>query len=284
MKSWAWLIVVLIAFPVVGCREKRQEIKPVDVGKTTDATLTQYQQVDLAQTSEVDLVEELQRVRADYIRLLGLLRQWYLDNGYYEKSIWAGRELSDFGKIRTYPYLTVIEVVQVPDEAGAKEVVQADELFASAVKLYEEGQILPLLNDMAKLKESLELFQKVVRDYPQSSKAPESAFYAAEILKEYLDENLQALEYYKLALKMDPEIKKPVRFQTAVLLDFRLHDRDGALKMYRRVLSEEPDIDRSNVWFSRNRIRQLVKEHEGPGEAAPSSVEPKPTTQPDAGE
>jgi len=261
-RSWAVTIIVLIAASLAGCANGTKEIKPVELARVDDADKTQFKQIDLSQASEVDLVEELARARADYKRLLAVLRQWYLQNGYFDKSQWAAREMEDLLRVRTYPYLVVIEPVELPPTPATTEVVEANKLFEDAKKLYEEGEILPLINSKPKLKQALDRFRRIVREYPNSTVAPDAAFFAGEILKEHFDENLQAIEYYKLALKLNPEIRRKVRFQLAVIYDYRLHDRAKALEMYRRVLAEEADIDRTNTAFATTRIKQLVKEQQ----------------------
>lgn len=261
-KSYIWLVLALAGVLIVGCAQKRDEIKPVEVGQLDDIDKTQFKDVDLAELAEVDLVEQLHQVRGDYQRVLQLLRLWYLENGYYEKAQWARRELKDLRLIRTYPYLTVIEPVNVPADPASKQIVEADQLYDQANKLRKQGITLPFLNDKVKLKESLELFKKLLQKYPQSTKAPDAAYYAGEILFEYLEENRQAIEYYKLALKLDPEVRRPVRFRMAAIYDYRLHDRSNALKMYQRVLAEEADLSRSNKRWASDRIKQMLKEKE----------------------
>ncbi len=257
------MIIMIITTSVIlaGCGEKKTEIKPVRLGDINDIDKTTIGDINMKTVKEVDLVERLARARADYKRLLVLLNNWYLDNGYYEKAQWAAKEYADLKLVRTYPYLVEIEV-QKTNLKPTDSVAEADKLYEEALKLYHEGQILPLVNDKKKLKEALDKFIMLIKKYPNSDKIDDAAFYAAEILKEYFNDDIQAVRYYELAMKWDPHTPHPVRFQCAVIYDFRLHNREKALEMYKRVLTEEPDIDRTNTSFATTRIKQLLKEQQ----------------------
>lgn len=260
MTSSKWISLAVVLACVAGCTQKRDKPKATPVGQTIDMSKTQYTEVDLAKTSEIDLVEDLHAVRADYRRLLEILQAWYLQHGYHDKAKWAQRELKDLQEIRTHNYLHPVAVQVLPEEGPTEEIVKANELFDQAQTLRKEGEIAPLINDKAKLKESLALYREIVREYPKSTKAPDAAYYAAELLKEHFEENLQAIEYYRIALKLKPDLRRKARFQLAVIYDLRLHDRAEALKWYRKVLSEEEGIDRTNTSFATNRIKQLTEQ------------------------
>ena len=260
MKSLIrFLMIIGMLIAIAGCAEKKTEVKPIRLGDLNDLDKTTVGDINMKTVKEVDLVERLAKARADYKRLLVLLNNWYLDHGYYEKAEWAAKEYADLKLVRTYPYLVEIEV-QKTDLKPTDSIAKADELYEQALKLYHEGQILPLVNDKKKLKEALDKFITLIKKYPNSDKIDDAAFYAGEILKEYFNDNVQAVKYYELAMKWDPHTPQPVRFECAVIYDFRLHNREKALEMYKRVLSEEADLDRTNTSFAATRIKQLLKE------------------------
>ncbi len=262
MKSiMRFSVIMSLALIICGCAQQKAEVKPIRLGELNDLDKTTVGDINMKTVTEVDLVERLAQARADYKRLLVLLNNWYLDHGYFEKAQWAAKEYADLKMVRTYPYLVTIEV-QKTNLEPTNSIAEADELYKKALKLYHEGQILPLVNDKKKLKEALDDFITLIKKYPNSDKIDDAAFYAAEILKEYFNDNTQAVKYYELAMKWDPKTPHPVRFQCAVIYDFRLHDRAKALAMYKRVLTEEPDIDRTNTSFAAARIKQLMKEQQ----------------------
>ncbi len=79
-----------------------------------------------------------------------------------------------------------------------------------------------------------------------------------EIHKEYLpgQEEL-AVKWYERAWTWDPRTPHTARFQAAVVFDYRLHDRDRALELYKSVVRDESH-DRSNLRFATRRIRELT--------------------------
>ncbi len=249
---------MLLSVFVFGCAQQKPEIKAIPLGELDDASQATIKKIDIKDADEVDLIEQLQGIRADYKRMLVVINRWYLEHGYFQKATWAAKEFNDLKMVHTYPYLVDISI-QKANLTPKDDVVAANTLYKEALKLYHEGQIAPLINDKKKLKDALNKFIRLIKKYPSSDKIDDAAFYAAEILKEYFNDNVQAVNYYELAMKWNPKTPHPVRFQCAVIYDFRLHDRKKALALYRQVLSDEADIDRTNTSFAANRIKQLLK-------------------------
>ena len=72
-----WL---MVAFVLAGGCAANREPQPIELGKLSDAHKSSIGTINLDNISDVDLVEDIAKLRADYKRLLQLLRQWYLDN------------------------------------------------------------------------------------------------------------------------------------------------------------------------------------------------------------
>jgi tetratricopeptide (TPR) repeat protein len=231
------------------------------VARLTDLSKTKYQEVNLQTANEIDFVEQLLTIRADYMSQINALAELYSTSGQGKKASWAVFELKDLEGIRSHDFLRTVDVTDLP-ERSTVAIVEAEDMFQRAQKLRKAGIILPFMNDKTKLREALVIYKDIIKKYPQSTVAPDSAYYAGEILKEYLNEDLQALEYYKIALKLNPDIRRKVRFQLAVIYDFRLHERAEAMKYYNRVLDEEQGIDQSNTDFAGRRIGQLLAEED----------------------
>ena len=66
-----------------------------------------------------------------------------------------------------------------------------------------------------------------------------------------------AVKWYERCMEWDAETPHPVRFQAAVVYDYRLHDRDRALELYRQVIQRE-EGPLSNRVFSNRRIQELT--------------------------
>ena len=108
--------------------------------------------------------------------------------------------------------------------------------------------------------EAAGVFRELIETYPNSDKIDDAAFWLGEIHKEYLKDQEQiAVQWYERSFAWDPATPHSARFQAAVVYDYRLHDRDRALELYRLVLAEETS-KRSNVDFATRRIEQLTKE------------------------
>jgi len=256
----------------------------VRLSQVDEADKSSLKSIDLAHFSEADRVEQLYQLRANYRLILQSLIQFYDENGQPNKATRARQELQDLKMVRNYPYLVEVDI-QDTNLVPRDNIVEADRLYVEAYKEYKSGQVLPFMNDKRKLKDALDKFVLLIKSYPTSDKIDDAAFYAGEISKEYFDDDVQALRYYEMALKWDPRTPHPVRFQAAVVYDFRRHDRARAMALYQRVLKEEQDMDQTNTNFAATRLRQLLEEaNEGrlggpdaPGAAAPAeSSEPAP--------
>jgi TolA-binding protein len=244
----------------------------VKLGKVDEARKASLQNIDIANFSEVDRIEQLQQIRTSYMQILKNLIQCYEDGGDSRKAGWARRELDDLIHVRQYPYLVEVDI-QNTNLTPKDSIVEADKLYDEALKLFHDGKILPFMNLKRKLKEAQDKFTLLIKTYPTSDKIDDAAFYAGEISKEYFNDDVQAIRYYEMAMKWDPRTPHPVRFECAVIYDFRLHDRARAMAMYQRVLKEEADIDQTNTSFSASRLRELLKDTEQ-AEETPPAAEP----------
>src|SRR5262249_21670472 len=82
-------------------------------------------------------------------------------------------------------------------------------------------------------------------------------------LREDDPDNALAMRYYQWALTLDPHSPHPVRFQMAVVLDYRQHDHKKALEMYRRVIDDNEAYHPTNPPYAAARIKELTDEKEG---------------------
>ena len=225
--------------------------------------------IAIADRTEVDLVEEMILHRAMYARYLRALATFYSEHGNEPKAIWARNELSDLQHVKPYRYITDAEV-PVATLKPTESIAEADKLYEEGLALMKKGgHGVPVFYNQETMKLALAKFKELVDRYPTSDKIDDGAFYIAEIHKEYFEEkdNEVALMWYQRALDWNPNTPHPVRFQMAVLLDYRMHEREKALGMYQQVLEKE-QFNKSNVEWSNARIRQLTTEktRHAPGE------------------
>lgn len=211
--------------------------------------------------TEVDLVEKMVENRSAYLHSLEALRDYYRQHGYLNKESWAEFELGGLRKVQTFRYVMDAEI---PAERlrPSSSLPDADSMYEQGMVLMRKGGHggLPALYREKPMIEAVGVFRELIERYPSSDKIDDAAFMLGELHKEYLKEQEQiAVQWYERAFTWDPATPHPARFQAAVVYDYRLHDRDRALELYRRVLDEE-NSRRSNVDFASRRIEQLTKE------------------------
>lgn len=277
--------VILLTVALVGCQSEKTVSPEREVAEAPVSSIENPPGIDLppiriADRTEVDLVEEMMLHRAMYARLLRALTTYYSERGFHEKAVWAQNELNDLRRVKPYRYILDAEAPSV-SLRPTDSIAEADRLYDEAMTLMRRGgHGVPALYNQETMKLALAKFKQLVEQYPTSDKIDDAAFYIAEIHKEYFEEmdNTIAAVWYKRALEWNPDTTHPVRFQLAVLYDYRLHERAEALHWYNRVLEEESDVRRSNTAFARARIRQLTDEETrlAPGEAVTTTTPPPP--------
>ncbi|MEK6799840.1 MAG: hypothetical protein AABZ12_12815 [Planctomycetota bacterium] len=213
----------------------------------------------VSEPHEVDLVEDVLAKRIAYHKSLEDLQGYYREHGAATKESWAGFELQSARKIKQFKYLLDSEV---PSAAlrPTDSVAEADAMYEEGLQLMRKGgHGVPILFRRKLMVEASEKLKFLVEKYPASDKIDDAAFMLGEIHKEYLkDQEALAVRWYERAWAWDAKTPHPARFQAAVIYDYRLHDRDRALELYRAVLSDEPDLDRTNTNFATRRIEELT--------------------------
>ncbi len=283
----AWLAFAVACPVLCGCQTDplfEKQRKPDGPVTRIDAPPgVELPNISVVDQREVDLVEEMATHRAMYHRTLRLLRDYYKEKGYVQKGKWAEFELADLNKVKPFKYIMAAEI---PAESlrPSDSVAQADVLYDKGLELMKQGgHGVPVFFRESTMKDALKAFIELVQTYPNSDKIDDAAFYIGEIYKEYFnDQETIAVEWYQRALQWNPKTPHPVRFQLAVVYDFRLHDRARALEYYHQVLGAEGDLDRSNVVFSTRRIQELVKPREGEAVARTSPPARPPDAPPTA--
>ncbi len=211
----------------------------------------------LVGATEPPLVERVIRTRDEWKQSLLALEDYYQSKGLNFKLAVTRTVRRRFDPVHQYSYFLNAEVP--PATLTAKDpIAPANELFAKALKLHRRGKLIPLMPDYKKQREALKLLLKLVNDHPTSDKIAPSAFYIAEIYKEYFNENIRAVTWYERAWQWDPNLMLPARFQAAVIYDIRLAHYAKALALYREVLRHE-SFNSSNVDYSISRIRDLTE-------------------------
>ncbi len=212
----------------------------------------------VADINEAAAVETVLAKRRNWQRRLEKLTRHYSQKGLNFKLALVRNIQARFDPIRTYVYFMHAEVPPA-DLKPAGVIGAADALFKEALKLYRQGKPLPGITDYPKQRQALLKFRQLVKKYPTSTKIAQSAYYIAEIYKEYFGENLRALAWYERAWQWDKNITLPARSQAAYIYDFRLGQRGKAIALYQEVIKCE-GFDWNRVRYARQRIKELTEE------------------------
>lgn len=215
-----------------------------------------------------DLVEDMMTKRQDYVQNLIQLERAYLNAGDTTRANWARRQRELTEQVEVYPYLTERTPLQQNMQVQVTprdSIAEADSLYQEGYKLYDKFVGVPFVGfaylNKPEPKKAVEIFKRVIADYPTSDKVDDAAYYIGNIYKEFLrhddPDNELALRYLRWSWNLDPNTPHPARFDAAVIYDFRLHDRDKAIELYHDVLALQEAGNNSNQRFSATRIEQL---------------------------
>ena len=210
------------------------------------------------------LVEETVTARNEWLGALNRLRDYYRSKGNTLGTNLIENVQARFGPVHQYVFFLEAEIPG-PELRPTASIPEADALYARGMKLYADGKGLLgtfVTTNYEKERQAVALFRELIQKYPDSTKIALSAYYIAEILKEYFNENFRAVKWYERAWQWDPHITEPARFQAAVVYDIRLKDYPKALTCYRASI----DPMNGDPWRLGNPewARQRIAELEAP--------------------
>lgn len=284
LKAISTFSILCLLVSLTGCNTDRMWEKSRDdqgpVTRLDNPEGVDIPDIQIADTQEVDLVEQVLYHRAVYKKSLGALRDYYQRRGYNNKRQWAEFELADVERIKPFKYIVDAEI-PASSLRPTSAIAEADDMYARGLDLMKQGgHGVPVFYREDIMRQALATFIELINKYPSSDKIDDAAFCCGEIYKEYFkDQEAIAVKWYDRARTWDPRTPHPVRFQSAVVYDFRLHDRAKALEMYHAVLKEEPQ-NKSNNAFASRRIYELtegtaqIAPPRTPGAAQPASAAP----------
>jgi TolA-binding protein len=213
---------------------------------------------------EVTLAEMVIDARRDWIARVDDLRAYYLGlkPGMGNPTAAFKAEMARsiayrFDPVRQYEFFLDVEV---PPETlkPTDSIDEADALYAKAHHDYSMASFLAPAYNYPKLKQALEEFQQLIRQYPSSTKIALAAFYVGQIYDD-LGQDYRAMQWYERSWQYDPYLQRPAHFQSAVIADARLHNRGKALELYRAAVELEP-FNTSNISYAQRRIYELTTE------------------------
>jgi tetratricopeptide (TPR) repeat protein len=219
--------------------------------------------VNIVETSEADLVEQMAVNRQAYRQGLELLVGYYTRTGNNMKLEWAQKELAALDTMPKYRY--IIEAEMAPQNyKPSASIPEADDIYYEAVELDKQAGTLPILKNENQLRLALAKYNDVIKKYPSSDKIDDAA-YNAGVIYEYFKDYSIALLYYKRTFQWDPDTPYPARFRAARVLDKNLHRNAEALQLYQQAVKTEGQFEKYREWrdYAEKRIRELQKVGEG---------------------
>jgi len=211
----------------------------------------------------IDIIEQIAVNRSAYRAGLERLLEYYNAGGDGLRGGWADRELKALLLVPQYRYVMPAESAAMGLRA-TDTIAEADELYAEAMKFYNEaGGLLIILND-DKLRMALGKFNDIIARYPSSDKIDESAYRAGKIYEHFGDYEIAAV-YYQRAFQWDEQTAFPARYKAAYILDQRLHMRKEALVLY-QLACEKESMYTNNVEFAKQRILRMTAEEKAQAE------------------
>jgi tetratricopeptide (TPR) repeat protein len=256
-KGCTVILIVLLSV-LVGC-QNADSGRGQRIPQGRSSALGPAAAVNIADTSEVDLVEKMAVNRQAYRQGLELMVSYYMRTGNNMKLEWAQKELVAFDTMPKYNYIIEPEVAPANLKVSAS-IPAADDLYYEAEEMDKEAGRLPILKNENQLRLALEKYNEVIRKYPSSDKIDDAA-YNAGVIYEYFKDYTIALLYYKRTFQWDPETPHPARFRAARILDKDLHRNAEALQLYQQAVKIEGQFDKYREWkeFAERRIKELQK-------------------------
>jgi len=148
-------ILIVLLNMLVGCQD-------IDRGKgqllpsNTRQTLGPASVINIADTSEVDIVEQMAVNRQAYRQGLELLRGYYTRTGNNMKLEWAKKELAALNTMPKYKYIIEANLAPANLKVSAS-IPDADDLYYDAERLDKDAGMLPILKNENQLR--LRIFQ-----------------------------------------------------------------------------------------------------------------------------
>jgi tetratricopeptide (TPR) repeat protein len=205
---------------------------------------------------EVDVVERVAEARTGYQTALEELIAYYKSTGNENKRRWAQNELTTFRQMAQYRYLMPGEWV-TQNMSATEDVAGAEDLYQKAKKLRAEAGGNFIIFDKAKLRQSLQLFNQLMTEYPNSTRIDEAAYRAGQIYEYFKDYELAAVMYQR-CYQWNEKTNFPARFRAARVLDQRLKMRKEALAIYKLAVQKESRYE-DNTEIAKARIMELSR-------------------------
>lgn len=212
--------------------------------------------LQVAEAGETDVVEQMTVNRDAYRKGLEALADYYTRQGNNMKLNWAKKELAALDSMPHYRYV-VDAALAGPSLKPTVSIPEADSLYKDAVGLEDRARGAVVIVDENLLRQALEKYNLLIRQYPTSDKIVDAAYKAAGIYEHFQDYSV-AILYYQRVFQWDPGTTYPAVFKMAYVLDRHLHRYNEALELYQQAASDE-NLGFSYKTFAETRIQELTQ-------------------------
>jgi len=218
---------------------------------------------DLTVETEHSLVEPLMTARREYKAGVDAVVAMYAARGEpyrYQYGLMVNMK-SRLDPVRVYPYFPEVQLPPLTMR-GVEVIPEAEQLFEEAERLWGwkigGAKIAPGITRYDRSREALVKFLALVEEYPTSRRIALSAYYIAEIYKEYFKEYALCVHWYERAWTWDPRVEQPACFQAATVYDFHLRNYAKAVECYQMALTRPDPYRLANPSYAKGRINALM--------------------------
>ncbi len=212
--------------------------------------------LQVAEAGETDVVEQMMASRDAYRKGLETLVGYYSKEGNNMKLKWAQKELAALDSMPHYRYV-VDAALAGPNLKPTASIPEADQLYKDAAALEDRARGAVVIIDENLLRQALEKYNLLIKQYPTSDKIIDAAYRAAGIYEHFKDYSV-AILYYQRVFQWDPATTYPAVFKMAYVLDRHLHRYNEALELYQQAVNDEK-LGFSYKTFAETRIAELTQ-------------------------
>lgn len=202
---------------------------------------------------ERELVKQVYAARKDYQASLERLRSYYVQITHEENRYWVEKELTDFHLALKAPYILDMDLPSATLKSE-KNVPQANKMFREALDWMNRTG----MDKEQNVKRAEILFQRILRDFPESDKIDEACYYLGEIYSsKYFQMYRRSVAYYERVFLYSPDTNLDARLRAAYVYERNLGNSQRAVALYQEVLARE--VDPNQTREARRRLDTLLR-------------------------
>jgi len=205
--------------------------------------------------SDVPLVERLLAARKEYQVTLESLRKHYIQTGDVERARWAEEELMQYHRINKQVFRMELELPP-PTLKPGQNIPEANQLYRQALSYKDRGWGNEYIDNQRRAEI---LLQRILTEYPQSSKISDVAFQLGELYESKAFRQYgRAAAYYERCFQWNRTTQYDARIRAARLYDRQLNDRGRANEIYREIITHE--TNEQHIEEARRRLQEQSKQ------------------------